>query len=59
MDQGVIRSMKAKYRLSVVFKMIRVVESGVDIPGISMVDAMVMLNNACNDLCTNRGTPHR
>ena len=45
MDQGVIRSMKAKYRLSVVFKMLRA-----DIPGISMVDAMVMLNNTWNDI---------
>ena len=41
MDQGVIRSMKAKYRLSVVFKMLRAVESGLDILAISIVDAMV------------------
>ena len=50
MDQGVIRSTKAKYRLSLIFKMLCAVDSGLDIPSVSMIDAMVMLNNAWNDV---------
>ena len=50
MDQCVIRSTKAKYRSSLIFKMLRAVDSGLDIPSESMIDAMVMLNNAWNDV---------
>ena len=50
MDQGVIRSTKAKYRSSLIFKMLRAVDSGLDISSVSMIDAMVMLNNARNDV---------
>ena len=44
MDQGVIRSLKAKYRAKVICKYISVMESSKELPTITKLDAMAMLD---------------
>ena len=44
MDQGVVRSLKAKYQAKVIRKYISVMESNKELPKITTLDAMVMLN---------------
>ena len=48
MDQGVIRSLKAKYRSAVVKLYINRIESGQELPKISILDAMKFLVQAWN-----------
>ena len=48
MDQGVIRSLKAKYRSAVVKLYITRIESGKELPKISILDAMKFLVQAWN-----------
>ena len=49
MDQGIIRFMKANYMLTMVLlNMLRAVESGRDIPNISILQVMVMIDNTWN-----------
>lgn len=43
MDQGVIRSLKAKYRVKVIQKMIEAIDKKKELPQISLLDAMKML----------------
>lgn len=50
MDMGVIRSLKARYRRSLIRKMIRAVELKKPLPNISILDAMLMLQEAWSDL---------
>ena len=52
MDQGVIRSLKAKYRTNVVRKMIRSLEKNKTLPKISLLHGMQMLGSAWNALTT-------
>ena len=44
MDQGVVRSLKAKYQAKVIRKYISVMESNKELPKITTLDAMVMLD---------------
>ena len=48
MDQGVIRSLKAKYRSAVVKLYINHIESGQELPKISILDVMKFLVQAWN-----------
>ena len=48
MDQGVIRSLKAKYKSAVVKLYINRIESGQELPKISILDAMKLLVQAWN-----------
>ena len=50
MDQGVIRSLKARYRTKVVKKMIEAIDSNKPLPDISLLDAMKMLVLAWNEV---------
>ena len=43
MDQGVIRSLKARYRTKVAQKMIKAIDGNKSLPNISVLDAMKML----------------
>ena len=43
MDQGVIRSLKAKYRIALVQKYIRAIDQQKSLPKISILDAMDIL----------------
>ena len=52
MDQGVIRSLKAKYRTNVVRKIIRTFEKNKTLPKISLLHGMQMLDSAWNALIT-------
>ena len=52
MDQGVIRSLKAKYRTNVVRKIIRSLEKNKTLPLISLLHRMQMLVSAWNALTT-------
>ena len=44
MDQGVVQSLKAKYQAKVIRKYISVMESNKELPKITTLDAMVMLD---------------
>ena len=52
MDQGVIRSLKAKYRKNVVRKFIRSLDKNLGIPKISILNAMQMLVSSWNSVTT-------
>ena len=52
MDQGVIRSLKAHYRCSLVKKMIHAIDETKALPKISVLDAMRMLTFAWNQKVT-------
>ena len=52
MDQGVIRSLKAKYRKNVVRKIIQNVEKKKTLPKISLLQGMQMLVSAWDALST-------
>lgn len=53
MDQGVIRSLKAKYRRKVVQKYIMAVDSKKDLPKFTVLDAMMMLTQSWNEVSEN------
>ena len=46
MDQGVIRSLKAKYRAKMIRKYINAIDSNKELPKITILDAMVMLEQS-------------
>ena len=48
MDQGVIRSLKVKYRKNMIRKIIRNLEKNKALPAISILNGMQMLVSACN-----------
>ena len=50
MDQGVIRSLKAKYRFLEVKKQIDALEKGKQLPKFSILTAMCMLTKAWNSI---------
>ena len=50
MDQGVIRSLKAKYRSLAVKKQIAALEKGKEMPKFSILTAMFMLTKAWNSI---------
>ena len=50
MDQGVIRSLKAKYRAKVIRKYINAMESNKELPKITILDAMAMLEHSWSAL---------
>ena len=50
MDQGVIRSLKAKYRKNMVRKIIRNLEKNKALPAISILNGMQMLVSAWNSV---------
>ena len=50
MDQGVIRSLRAKYRAKVIRKYINAVDSNKELPKITILDAMVMLEQSWSAL---------
>ena len=50
MDQGVIRSLKAKYRAKVIRKYINAMESNKELPKITILDAMAMLEQSWSTL---------
>ena len=52
MDQGVIRSLKAKYRTEVTEKMIDTIDNDESLPTISIIEAMKLLILAWDDLPT-------
>ena len=52
MDQGVIRSLKTKYRTNIVRKIIRSLEKNKTLPKISLLHGMQMLVSAWNALTT-------
>ena len=50
MDQGVIRSLKAKYRAKVIRKYINAMESNKELRKITILDAMAMLEQSWSAL---------
>ena len=50
MDQGVIRSLKAKYRAKVIRKYINAMESNKELPKITILDAMAMFEQSWSAL---------
>ena len=52
MDEGVIRSLKAKYRNNMVEKIIRSLEKNNDLPKVSILKAMQMLVSTWNAVST-------
>lgn len=50
MDQGVIRSLKAKYRAKVIRKYINAIDSNKELPNITILDAMIMLEQSWSTL---------
>ena len=50
MDQGVIRSLKAKFRAKVIRKYNNAMESNKELPKITILDAMPMLEQSCSAL---------
>ena len=52
MDQGVIRSLKAKYRKNMVQRIIRSLEKNIALPVVSILKAMQMLASAWNTVTT-------
>ena len=54
MDQGVIHSLKAKYRKNVVRKVVQTVEKEKTLPKISLLQGMQMLVSAWDALSTQK-----
>ena len=52
MDQGVIRSLKAKYQTKVIQKMIDAIDNDKTLPTISIIEAMQTLILTWNDVST-------
>ena len=50
MDQGVKRSLKAKYRTKVICKYFNAVNSDKELPNITILDAMIMLEQSWSTL---------
>ena len=53
MDQGVIRSLKAKYRSRLIKLIIKAIDSNKDIPKINVLDAMKLLTLSWEDVTEN------
>ena len=53
MDQGVIRSLKAKYRSRLIKLIIKAIDSNKDIPKINVLDAMKLLTLSWDDVIEN------
>ena len=52
-DQGVIRSLKAKYRSRLIKLIIKAIDSNKDIPKINVLDAMKLLTLSWEDVTEN------
>ena len=53
MDQGLIRSLKAKYRSRLIKLIIKAIDSNKDIPKINVLDAMKLLTLSWEDVTEN------